>query len=1223
MTRNFVRSLLFSAVFVLPSALFGYPAVTDNAWQAVDGDASGVVTNVAHWKGGHLPALHELMKFNVDADYTVSFPTNETVAYPAGAYLNAKAGRTLSFVGDRATWYTPTTTEDNYAQFPISFCYAGNSFCTVNQQWSTDVSNHAIFEFTDFAFALSNTTDSANLVFERGTYNFYDPHGESWGDLKKSGTITTYPPLILHAYSAPTKSTRVVFGPQSSLRASDLSIHGYAAQTVTEFRGGTHEVFGEVLAPKVGGGVQDFASTNTFLVTDGAKLTVNSKFNFGHANQSRKTHRVVVSGGATLAVTNEETSVSRKSDSSDRVEFEVTDGGRLETWGTVQLGAYKGHRDAVSVSNGTWIAKKGVTFGCGTFVVEGEDSVVKLGAGLTVGSTAQTTATELRAAELTVKSGSVDLIGDLILGGSKNTSGTIRLTGGCLRCQNIYSSADAGESAVIADGGKIAVRSASALFGNIGSVTIGPGGLVVDTEKHTLTLSQNISGTGTITFIGGGTVDFVPGTICTAGIAVQDGVTLCLHDVVPGSLTLGAAGSPCKMSVTPSVTHHVNGPVTFVDAVLTFPKTTVEPGLYSLFTGTSAAGEEAWEAVESNIMVPDGYAAIFEVNGGSLDVDVRVPQVTNVSIDAPGRKTVDEDISVHRADVIAASAVAGGELTLSGVLGRGQLQKSGDGIVRLTNATNDLTRGISVSGGTLTLDFGEAEKREASLAVASDDLQKGVIVKADSDVAFADARMTSGAFIKRGVGTLTLEIPAARDWSALAAGDIVQPGNSHGWPYLPFPGFDASGAVPESGYGIVNVAEGELVIRGTAGDVPNVVLPSGRNTLVGLGNATGGANPRLVLDHVNYDSSRVSTLDIVSGLRENAFETSASLVVTNGANARLKHFTAGSAGLMSAVKETGPVKVVPVSVLVDNSLLGGDYGMVLSAGSDMSVTNVFVVRNGSRVVKGDTGHIRYMAYGPVRIEATDSEMTAVDLKTGVEQPAEYLVYSDGASQSLDFTRSRLALKSLTFNDGVRSSTVSPFTFEDSEWWPGAENFDFLPDTFSNVVINVRGKGLILAPTEGVTYTMSLDVNGEGGMVKRGAGTLVLRGEHQEFAGALVIEDGAVDLDGTVTAGRFAGTGTLRNGTLRKATLAVDGTAGESEALTLDGVGTSERNYVDLCGSALPVGATLTVANYTGAEPDVSGWKLIGNGETAGKFTAAGGKILAEITPKPGVLILVR
>ena len=104
-----------------------------------------------------------------------------------------------------------------------------------------------------------------------------------------------------------------------------------------------------------------------------------------------------------------------------------------------------------------------------------------------------------------------------------------------------------------------------------------------------------------------------------------------------------------------------------------------------------------------------------------------------------------------------------------------------------------------------------------------------------------------------------------------------------------------------------------------------------------------------------------------------------------------------------------------------------------------------------------------------------------------------------------------------------------------------------------------------------------------------------------------------------------GAGVVANGTLKGAKIALE--IEDRAAKTLPNFAADcvfdGRVKVDLGGANLPVGATFEVANYAGTAPNVANWKLIGNGETAGTFTAAGGKVMAEVTPKGGLLLIVR
>ncbi|HNX03917.1 MAG TPA: hypothetical protein PKI32_00360, partial [Opitutales bacterium] len=166
---------------------------------------------------------------------------------------------------------------------------------------------------------------------------------------------------------------------------------------------------------------------------------------------------------------------------------------------------------------------------------------------------------------------------------------------------------------------------------------------------------------------------------------------------------------------------------------------------------------------------------------------------------------------------------------------------------------------------------------------------------------------------------------------------------------------------------------------------------------------------------------------------------------------------------------------------------------------------------------------------------------------------------------------------------------------------------------------MRNRGVILAPASGKSFKTEVPFTGTGGCVMQGAGTLAFGTGAWAFTGALDVQGGTVDLSsaGAVTDRKVTGSGTLSSGAFSGLTLALPASDDwtPSNTLTFASCTFAGRTKVDFGRTAeapldgiLP--KNLTVAYYTGAAPDVSGWKMTGSGidNVAGVFTAADGAI---------------
>ena len=154
------------------------------------------------------------------------------------------------------------------------------------------------------------------------------------------------------------------------------------------------------------------------------------------------------------------------------------------------------------------------------------------------------------------------------------------------------------------------------------------------------------------------------------------------------------------------------------------------------------------------------------------------------------------------------------------------------------------------------------------------------------------------------------------------------------------------------------------------------------------------------------------------------------------------------------------------------------------------------------------------------------------------------------------------------------------------------------------------------------------------MVVGGAGTVQLDGAKWTATGLVNVQTGAtLDLGATTAAGLVVGgAGTISNGTISggglKTALADDGTV-EGDLPTLSGVAFSGSFKVDVSrGDAAESLAkpyrTVAVANYSGAAPDVSCWRIKNVGESGlgAKFEARDGKVYMTPAVK-GFAIVVR
>ena len=190
------------------------------------------------------------------------------------------------------------------------------------------------------------------------------------------------------------------------------------------------------------------------------------------------------------------------------------------------------------------------------------------------------------------------------------------------------------------------------------------------------------------------------------------------------------------------------------------------------------------------------------------------------------------------------------------------------------------------------------------------------------------------------------------------------------------------------------------------------------------------------------------------------------------------------------------------------------------------------------------------------------------------------------------------------------------------------------DNQSRLIVKAvgAGRGLVLAPPSGATWTMAQTVSGDGGVTKEGPGTLAFTAV-PAFTGVLDVSEGIVSFDGLSVAGmRLKGSGTVSGGTLASCTykVAMEDGGNVPEALDFSGVAFAGRTKVDLgraeeTALSKPYASDVLVATYSGSAPDVSGWRVVNTGVPGlvGSFTAANGEIRMDLTETTSTVIFFR
>lgn len=884
-------------------------------------------------------------------------------------------------------------------------------------------------------------------------------------------------------------------------------------------------------------------------------------------------------------------------------------------------------------------------YGTGVGRMTVDDATVDVKAGIVVGGEGTGT--------LTLENGALVKTTQITVGNAATGMGTVNLNGGCLQAS--LEGGD-GTSALFANGGTVKAVSASSTITSFGTAKIGSKGLTIDNggfditvpqaftaaeddtsvlilkgdkEKGSTTLTGNLSGVDTLV-ADSGAVDL-------SGLAINDLV----------------ATNTAVLTVTPGTAIAISGSATFANVRFAFA-TPVEVGTtYDIFTvGTALSSESVAALGEALVLSGAGDLVvdfIVEDNGtgGSLvKAAVRLPQTTELRLDA-GTVTNAADHINKPADSFAVIVGTDADLTLTGTLKRGGLTKTGDGAVTVTSSANEFVGGIVVDGGLFaasevaalggadltlkagTLAVGNTSGAEAkvpgrlTLSTAADDTL--TVLRADGDIAFAAPTVEKGILVKSGAGSLAFDATASMTLSK--NGGALPSGN----PDTSERKVNGGAYVPTGKFGGLNVAEGELQLRGTSPSVKYTITPS---IMVGVNATDAGlsAQPKLTVANARVESTlSASFLHLGGGIPAGSFVTAPELCLTNA------YLDVTSLRVGSGSTQTGLVSSVHVvdSTLHSRWAIELNAGLGEEGGSNWSFVNSRL-QSGNNIALGEN-----RAVGTAVMDF-DHSTVAKDDKDVI---LPYLAFQNGSKSVLDAT----FRNGSDFRVAEVQTYVGSFTgrhrlaFDGSSWTPSTGDAELIVLDPQCLGLVATGAGFRLAPPADATWTLYQPVIGDGAIVKEGEGTLVLETAQKwtssaksakaaledpvvvkctngvrVVAGTVRVANGAV-AEGT----RFSGSGRL-SGVLPKPVFAF----AEGETLTLAGCTVSGRTKIDFGGTVAAVDDELQVLAYEGVAPDVSAWRAVNltnaDGERlCGTFKAEGGVITMTATTTPGMILILR
>ena len=574
----------------------------------------------------------------------------------------------------------------------------------------------------------------------------------------------------------------------------------------------------------------------------------------------------------------------------------------------------------------------------------------------------------------------------------------------------------------------------------------------------------------------------------------------------------------------------------------------------------------AGETVDS--VTFDNNAASYTLAGSGLTVNTRVDVTSGVhSITAP--LTLPNATPVSVAD--------GASLALGTVTGGGTLRTSGrvtvgdtsglaglaleSGRLTLSSLVNDLTLGQ----GTLYYTGPDATSGYAlTLAAGS---KKAAIVQNDHDLTLTgNVSCTSGAFVKRGPGTLTISTSRTGVYLGRYSNiDSQEPGADT--PAM------ATGDAPTNGFASVSVANGTLRLTGGGSFITSDFVSGVRTVRDGEGNETSGAfvldNATLTVNgqmHVSYVNGTAGTA--AEPTRSTATVNSGSLVLNNAQSLYIGHGKIPNLNM-------APEFVVNGGTVTMKTLLFGVVTQPAAAGSHATFT-----MNGGTVSITNGG----LNFGDRAVTGGVQIPTTFNMNGG-----SFTAAGDGAVMGRHGSVSVLNLNGGTFAvKRIFRSGAAPgdttIRWNGGVFQPSADNLpsegiDHVYVSTNGCVVNVTNT---LAHTIAFALTRDplLGDSADGGVRKRGTGTLSLTSAASTFTGPVAVEGGTLafaptltndvtvaqsatlSVSGTAAVGRISGAGTIAGGTVNAYGPLAAGSTKVTSALAV-----AESAAVDFGGSA--------------------------------------------------------